>query len=577
MSFKIRPLHAVDSYKLGHRVAYPLGTEQVYSNFTPRSVKHLNIPAEYKTNEIIWVGSQAIVRDMIELWNEEFFSKPYGKISNEYASRIAPFVGSNEYTMEHIYALHRLGYLPLEIKTLPEGSRVPVGVPVLTITNTNPEFFWLTNYLESYLSAELWKMSTSATIADAYRKIGTKWADVTGGNKDFIDFQFHDFSYRGMSGTIDAAKSGIGHLLSFKGTDSITAIDYAAYHYSGDETFVGASVPAMEHSIQCAYNNDLEYFKNVMDVYPNGIVSIVCDGYDYWTVLTDVLPELKDVILNRGVDGLGMSKVVVRPDSGDPVRIICGDTIRNLTHYNDYETAKDYAHAFAVNDVVSIAEHGEPGNYSVTTIFKFEDKHYKLTSEIEWNRYDKQYYYHDGDSIVSCEEYTPTSPEFGSIQVLWDTFGGTINDKGYKTLNSKIGLIYGDSITLERADEILKRLEANGFASDNVVFGIGSYTYQLNSRDTLGFAMKATNITINGEDIPIFKDPKTDTDKTKKSAKGLLSVTGMVLDNKVTYALINNVSRFIESGHLNCLSTLFKDGEFKKFQTLEEIRNNLKG
>lgn len=180
MSFKINPLNAVDSYKLGHRPAYPIGTSEVYSNFTPRSVRHLNVPSEYKTNEIVWFGGQAVFKDMIELWDEEFFSRDIDLIIENYAKRIAPFVGPNEYTMEHIRELHKLGYLPLEIKTLPEGSRVPVGIPVLTIRNTRPEFFWLTNYLESYISAELWKISTSATIADYYRKIITKWAEKTG-------------------------------------------------------------------------------------------------------------------------------------------------------------------------------------------------------------------------------------------------------------------------------------------------------------------------------------------------------------------------------------------------------------
>lgn len=266
--FKSNPLHATDSYKLSHRTAYLEGTTEVYSNFTPRSMKHFNAPAEYKSNEIVWVGAQAVVKDMVEMWNEEFFNSTLLAGDNikdkiaRYAKRIAPFIGPNEYPMDHIYALHKLGYLPLEIKTLPEGSRVPVGIPVLTIRNTHPEFFWLTNYLESYLSAELWKMSTSATIADTYRKIVTKWSDITGGNKDFIDFQCHDFSYRGMSGTLDAAKSGIGHLLSFVGTDSISAIDYAEYHYAGAETFVGCSVPAMEHSVMTsmiiAYVEEIE-------------------------------------------------------------------------------------------------------------------------------------------------------------------------------------------------------------------------------------------------------------------------------------------------------------------------------
>lgn len=531
MSFKISPLTAVDSYKLSHRTMYPKGVTEVYSNFTPRSVKHLNVPKEYKTNEIIWFGGQAVIEDMIEMWDEEFFglfpvahhgNKPELDIVLEkFAKRVAPFAGA-DFDTSAFKALHELGYLPLEIKTLPEGSHVPVGVPVLTIRNTKPEFFWLTNYLETYLSTELWKMSTSATVASYYRKIIENWAEKTGGNKDFISFQAHDFSMRGMSGSIDAAKSGAGHLLSFNGSDTIPAVDYLAYHYSGDETFVAASVPATEHSIQTAFvENDLQYFTEILDKYPTGIVSVVADGYDYWSVLTNLLPQLKDKIMARLPDAMGFNKLTVRPDSGCPIRIICGYTVEEVD-CNVYED----------------------GQVNFTVV--------------------------ETEKIISREEF------YGSIQVLWDLFGGTINEKGYKTLDQHIGLIYGDSITLARAEEILKRLEAKGFASDNVVFGVGSYTYQMQTRDTLGFAMKATNIVIDNKEIPLFKDPKTD-DGTKKSAKGLLSVTGMVLDNKVTYALINNVSRDIESGDLNCLSTLYKDGLFYKHETLVEIRNRVKG
>ena len=574
MSFKIKPLHAVDSYKLGHRPAYPAGTTEVYSNFTPRSVNHLNIPTGYKTNEIVWFGGQAVITDMIELWQEEFFAKDVESIIDEYDDRIATFIGPNDYPMDHIRDLHKLGYLPLEIKTLPEGSYVPVGVPVITIRNTDSRFAWLTNYLESYLSAELWKPSTSATIADYYRKIITKWADKTGGNKEFIDFMCHDFSYRGMSGTIDASKSGAGHLLSFKGTDSISAVDYLAYHYNGDETFVGASVPAMEHSIQCAYANDLEYVRHVVkDVYPNGIVSVVCDGYDYWNVLTEVLPQLKEEILSRGEDAMGFSKVVMRPDSGNPVDIICG---RNFVDYDysevnaDFEYLKENVARWVEQEISEETSHGEGGDSEPCRIIKFNDKYYTVTVSIMWNRYDKQYYYTDGSSLISIREYTPTVEDKGSIEVLWDIFGGTINEKGYKTLNQKIGLIYGDSITLERCEEILKRLEAKGFASDNIVLGIGSYTYQYNTRDTLGFAMKATNLVIDEEDVAIFKTPKTD-NGTKKSAKGLLQV---VKENG-KYKLNDNVSR---SEEVNSeLTTLYKDGSFYKFETLEEIRARLAG
>lgn len=583
MSFKLNPLFNADSYKYNHINMYPKGITEVYSNFTPRSVKHLNIPPQYKTNEIVWFGGQAVIKDMVDLWNENFFSlsnkmpnsmsfSDLDKFIGDFYRIIVPFAGK-DYKLSQFYALHKLGYLPLEIKTLDEGSIVPVGVPVLTVRNTLPEFYWLTNFIESYLSAELWKMSTSATIANYYRKIGNFWYEKTGANEDFLDFAFHDFSYRGMSGSMDAIKSGSGHLINFKGTDTVPAIPYLEYHYSGKDTFIGASVPATEHSIQTAFvENDLAYFNSILDVYPTGIVSIVADGYDYWGVLTEVLPQLKDKIMNRQPNDMGFAKTVIRPDSGDPVRIICGDEIEDYSHYEDLEYVKKNIARFVEEVIACETPHGEHGESFVKNIIQHKAKYYQYTVEIEWNRYDKQYYYTDGSTLIDFIEVELTAEQKGSVQVLWDLFGGTINDTGYKTLDSHIGLIYGDSITLQRAEEILERLEAKGFASDNVALGIGSYSYQLNSRDTLGFAMKATNITKDAIDIPLFKDPKTD-DGTKKSAKGLLTVRR--LDDINELVLMNNVSREYEQA--GELSILFKDGKFLKHDTLEQIRNRLKG
>ena len=154
--------------------------------------------------------------------------------------------------------------------------------------------------------------------------------------------------------------------------------------------------------------------------------------------------------------------------------------------------------------------------------------------------------------------------------MLWDVFGGTINEQGYKVLDPHIGAIYGDSITIDRANQICARLEAKGFASTNVVLGIGSFTYQYNTRDTFGFAMKATYVEVNGEGREIFKDPITD-DGTKKSATGLLCVAThkdghLVLADKVTW-----------DGEANgVLQTIYEDGQFFNVTTLTEIRNRLK-
>ena len=245
-------LTCIDSYKLGHADQYPPNTTKVYSNFTARSVNHLQVPYEFKGDSIVWVGIQNFLKELIALWEETFFSRPKAEVIAEFAELVAPFVGPRGFDVSRLEYLHDLGYLPLEIKALPEGMVVPVGVPVLTITNTLAAAYWLPNFLETHLSADIWKIPTSATISAYYRKIIEHYAELTGGDKAFIAWQCHDFSTRGMSGIEDSARSGFGHLLPFTGTDNIPAVRLAIERYSGKQTFVGGSVPASEHSTASA-------------------------------------------------------------------------------------------------------------------------------------------------------------------------------------------------------------------------------------------------------------------------------------------------------------------------------------
>ena len=242
-------LSNLDSYKLGHADQYPDGIEKVYSNFTPRSDYHFNVPKEYKTGNIVWVGLQLLLIEMKDIWQTTFFDLEWETIKVEVEDLYAPFCGPRGFDVSRLKALHDLGYLPLQIKSLPEGSLVPIGVPVLTVTNTHKAFAWLPNFLETWLSSELWKCPTSATTSYVYKKILNKYAALTGGSKEFIQWQGHDFSVRGMSGIIDAAKSGLGHLTSFSGTDNIPAVKLARDSYGGKKTFIGGSVPATEHSV----------------------------------------------------------------------------------------------------------------------------------------------------------------------------------------------------------------------------------------------------------------------------------------------------------------------------------------
>lgn len=470
-----------DSYKTEHHKMYPKKTTLVYSNFTPRKSRIEGI------NEVVVFGLQAFIKEyLIDHFNENFFNKPQAQIREEYGFAIGV-------DPQHIVDLWTLQCLPIEIKALPEGALCPIGVPCLTIKNTHPDFGWLTNYLETLISCQLWQPMTSATIAYQYKKLLNKYALETTGTTEFVQWQGHDFSMRGMSSVESAILSGMGHLTSFTGTDTIPAI-YGLKKYYNATGLIGASVPATEHSVMCMgiKEDEVNTFLRLLQTYPTGILSVVSDTWDLWKVCTEYLPLLKEQILAR--DG----KLVIRPDSGDPVDIICGNVTARLTNP------------------------------------KFSPK------------------------------------EKGVIELLWDVFGGTVNEQGYKVLDSHIGAIYGDSITLERAKQICERLKAKGFASTNIVLGIGSYTYQYNTRDTFGFAMKATYGEVNGEGREIFKDPITD-DGTKRSKKGLLCVMEDDNSNVVCY----DGCSWEQEGK-GMLKSVFKDSKLIKETNLEEIRNRLK-
>ncbi len=479
----IAPLMETDCYKIDHRRQYELAGKvtRVYSNYTNRKSR---IPG---IDHVVHFGLQAYIQKHLVDGFKPFFMAAEDWVSSLYHERVASVLGpdaADAIGTDHIRALHRKGFLPLEFRAVPEGTLVPIRVPSLTVENTDPEFFWLTNYVETGLSAGIWQPSTSATIAHAYRQVLDGMASLTGAPA--VDWQLHDFSYRGMSSHETAAASGAGHLLSFQGTDSLVALDWIDRYYGG--TYIAGSVAATEHSVMStniAVHSELEAFRQLLRLYPTGILSVVSDTFDLWRVLTEYLPQLKGEVLAR--DG----KLVIRPDSGDPVKILCGNPAGR------------------------------------------------------------------------------TEPERkGVVQLLWDEFGGTTNAVGFRALDSHIGVIYGDSITLDRAKEITEKLLLMGFESTTVVFGVGSWTYQHNTRDTFGSAMKATWAEVDGRGVNLFKDPVTD-DGTKKSATGRLAV----LDGDYGLVLVQNANAELET-HSE-LQPVWRDGVFVRRQTFPEIRELL--
>lgn len=515
-----------DGYKLNHHKMYPEGIEMVYSNFTPRGNKFF---PEAKDGAVVF-GLQYFIKEyLIKQFNENFFRRPRQEVLTEYVNRVKNFTGDVDY--EHIAKLYDLGYLPIEIKALPEGSVCPIRVPMLTIKNTHPDFAWLTNYLETLMSNVLWMPCTSATGARIAKKQLKAHAVKTGFPEDVnLGFCMHDFSMRGMNSIESAIVSGMAHLTSFVGTETIPAISAVELYYGANaaKELIAATVPATEHSIECSNAvfdvdqrgntivDETNYFRRLItEIYPKGFISIVSDGFDFWNVMERILPKLKKEIMTR--DG----RVIIRPDSGNPTDIICG--LRTNSQYH-----------------TKISEGKYYCNYNPFV----DDSTYVEVSE-------GQYY--------------------GAYYMLGKIFGWNTTSRGYLYPSNKVGLIYGDAITLERQRHIYERLESAGMAGCNLVLARGSFEYQFKSRDSLSFAVKCTAVVINGEIKAIFKRPKTD-DGTKNSLKGLLRVD--LMPGTVNgYVVRDNQTIDEEEG--GALEVVFRDGKLLREQTLSEIRERI--
>lgn len=485
----IHPMLLVDFYKSVHDLMLPKGITKSVSYFTPR-MSRIN-----RWNEVVMFGLQGFIKTyLIDYFNKEFFEKSLEEVMREYKRILDNSLGTDAYKPDKIEKLHNLGYLPIEIVAVPEGTKVPMHVPMFGITNTHPDFAWLPQALESLISAEMWHPMIAATVGATYREIVNKYYDLTCDDNVSKARALGAFDFRGEECLQSAIKAGAGWCLSFLNTATVPTIPYLENYYNCDCTKepVAFGSPSTEHAVMCsnyAVDGDEETLlrRLLTEIYPNTSFSAVLDSYDYWNVIDNILPKLhKEIMEHNGC-------MLMRGDSGDCVEVV------------------------------------------TKTVFK-----------------------------------------------LWEQFGGTINSKGYKVLDSHVKAIYGDSITVQRCEEIYKILEENGFACSNVALGVGSFSFQCIeedgelkpfTRDTFSSCIKATYCEINGEPYPIFKNPKDG--GFKKSQKGCCIVTEDE-NGKLTYT-DEYTWEEVNSSFVNELKTVFIDSKMVKEYTLAEIRDRLNG
>lgn len=491
MTNKTNPMLLIDFYKAVHAEMLPKNITKSVSYFTPRMSR------VKRWDKVVMFGLQGFIKTyLIDYFNEEFFDKPFEEIIYEYKRIMDASLGKDAYKIDKIESLHKLGYLPIEIVALPEGTIVPMHVPMFGITNTHKDFAWLPQSLESLISAEMWHPMLAATVGMTYRGIVNHYYDLTCEDNIPRSKALGAFDFRGEECLESAVKAGAGWCLSFLNTATVPTIPYLEKNYFCDCTkeSVAYGSPSTEHSVMCSNyavdGDEITLLRRLLtEIYPNTSFSAVLDSYDYWNIIDNIFPQLKTEIMNHN------GCMLMRGDSGDCVEVV------------------------------------------TKTVFK-----------------------------------------------LWEEFGGTVNSKGYKVLDPHVKAIYGDSITVQRCEEIYKILMENGFACSNVALGVGSFSFQCIeedgflkpfTRDTFSSCIKATYCEIDGKPFPIFKNPKDG--GFKKSQKGCCRVYtrcdgSIYYEDELTWEQAADYEK-----RVNMLIPVFKDGELLKKQSLKEIRDRLHG
>lgn len=702
------PIFLCDYYKLCHADQYDEKINKLVSYSTPRGCR---LPGK---DYVINFGIQAFCKKyLIDAYDNEFFRVPANeieRITRSFLTNTLPGVDI-EKSVERIMKLHKLGYLPISIRTLPEGSKVSLKCPNVELVTTDPEFPWIGGYIESLFSSDSWKPMLDATVGHWYREAANKHYELTADDwQSKARSAMSEFGFRGADSPESGIGSGAAWLLSFNKTATCSAIPYinkyyntyfpdevvditeyaGKYHeellkncdkgklenelssfmrdteswhstscadketgkyvtaiplgynklpdwliprelwYSGkkfsindsmlvvkegknnwttipfDIDVVGQGLISTEHSVMCSSTSlemekgfdQKEAEKNVVkrlltEVYPHSSFSMVSDSYDYWRLVTEILPKLKDDILERNQENGNSATLFVRGDSGDPIKIVAG-----YIDVTEYLSEEDIFKLVGSDDLGHIPNAREKlpmlgdsyTSYGDYLYIKYKNKNLRI-----------EYSYGNNCFYLYGEEL-PDYIVKGTVEVLWDIFGGTVNSKGYKVLDPHIRAIYGDSITQQRQEMIYKILELKGFSVENVALGAGSFSFHAYekdgvlypyTRDTYNFAMKATygeyrkeviGSSETGDDYPqiyesdepilIYKNPKTDSDNFKKSMKGCCAVYRGE-DGKYYLDHDGLTLKERESDTDIAFEEIFRDGKMIKEVTFKEVREVL--
>lgn len=494
-----------DWYKQFHMEQYDSNVKFLTAYMTPRKSR---IPG---WNDHVVFGIQAALTDFLDvdassLFSSAFFELPRGQVETDLRwlvshSEVLP-KGNHEVYFKRVLELHELGYLPLRISALSEGTRCPVGVPYMELVNTVPDFHWVTQNIESMLSSELWPSMIYATVAASYRKMAEEWYRKTSDLPDASNAA-SDFNFRGSNGVHDGIKVSCAWATCFNKTATTMTEPTLRRLYGEPLPGTGAftkgniSTEHSEHMSEFAlYGTELHLIHRMLDLYPDEPFSMVFDTYDYWKLLDTLCTN---PVLVRKVSARS-EMFGVRGDSGDVTEIVTG-----------------------------------------------------------------------------------------TVQKLWDTFGGHTNSKGFKVLVPCVRTVFSDGMTESSTSRVFEALAEKGFSAENFLPGIGSFSFHAHydgatgtmypfTRDTFSTCMKATACgTVQPDGIrwdPMFKDPATDPEKMKKSHRGLCEVNrdaNHVLTVQDGLTVLNTSRKAPEQA----LELVYTNGQLVNRSMFEVIRDHI--
>ena len=591
----MNPFLLTDFYKLTHILQYRQELRELTSYLTPRGSRLEGV------DKVVFFGLSAYVHSyVVENFNKNFFDRNFEDCASEIREVLELGLGYSDEmitkTINAFCALHELGYLPVEIKAVAEGTLVPMGVPCLEIKSTNPQFFWVGQALEASLSAAIWHPMVSATIAREYRKIARDAFSATVENGIDERVAMCDFSMRGQESNESAVNASVAWLTSMWNSSTVAARKHIQNVYGKCNGNV-RGLTSTEHSVMTSHacldgGDEIPTFKYLFDLYKNVSFAAVCDSYDFWNVLTDILPNnFRQEIDERGKRGVFIG---VRHDSAEPVDALCGTVpvLNEKSVVSFEELPEDLVEGdkklhriiVRVDEAIRLNKMNNKDN-----LISYRGEVYRTTGlrgcNADWFRIhtlnnDEFNCY----TIVEPLNRSCTYEEKGMVETMYEIFGGSVNSKGYKVINPGIKAVYGDSITITRAKKIYERLAAKGFAANNVSLGVGSFSFQALenedgtlspfTRDTFSICVKCSHSKYcneNGEiqERFVYKDPKGWA--SKKSTKGLCQI---YFDENGELTYKDEMYEKDLIGVNSALISYFKDGKEYK-QNFEEVRRTI--